>query len=276
MPEKLPANVDWEIEYNNRNRVPEHPEIIASWASQAQEYRGQNTGECDLRYGPSERNRVDLFYPTEKKRIPAGIHLFIHGGYWQAMDKTNFSHIARGLNERGHIVAIPSYTLCPETSIAHITDEIRLCAAYLWRRFERNLTVSGHSAGGHLAAEMMATDWAAWSPDLPAGMVSKAVAVSGLFDLRPLVHTTINSSLRLDEESALAASPAFRTPPEVAGLQTVVGENESSEFHRQCRIIVENWGGSHVAGHDVVPGTNHFTVLEPYQDGNSSLVAACI
>ena len=274
---ELPANVDWETEYNNRQRVPEHPTLISGWVERSARYREEDpNAEIDLPYAEGERNRYDLFHPQTPAEEPAPVHMFIHGGYWQALDKSAFSFVARGLCARGAIVAIPSYTLCPEASIARITDEMRQCAAVLHRRFQRPVSVSGHSAGGHLAAELAATDWPAFSQDLPPGLVSRAVPVSGLFDLRPLVETSINGALGLDMESALACSPANRPAPSNTPVVTVVGGDESSEFHRQNDILRQSWGRETVLAHIAVPGANHFTVLEPYTEPDSSLVASCL
>lgn len=274
---ELPANVDWETEYNNRQRVPEHPTLISGWVERSARYREENpNAEINLPYADGERNRFDLFHPQAAADGSAPVHMFIHGGYWQALDKSAFSFVARGLCARGAIVAVPSYTLCPEASIARITDEMRRCAAALHRRFQRPVSVSGHSAGGHLAAELAATDWPAFSQDLAPDLVSRAVPVSGLFDLRPLVETSINGALGLDMESALACSPANRPAPSHTSVVTVVGGDESSEFHRQNDLLRESWGAETVLDHIPVPGANHFTVLEPYTEPDSSLVAACL
>lgn len=167
-----PAELDYETEYNNRARVPGHPAIIAGWKDQSQAYRSGSRCERDIAYGPGERNRYDLFFPAGEKDT-GGLHLFIHGGYWQGLDRSYFSHCARGLNSRGSTVAVCSYTLCPAVRIPDIVAEIRLCVASLWHRSGRPMTVSGHSAGGHLVAEMLATDWAAVDRDLPSVPVSK-------------------------------------------------------------------------------------------------------
>lgn len=270
-------NIDWEEEYNNRARVPEHPEIIAGWQQAAANYRDQANCELDIAYGPLERNKLDIFHPAAASDGADPLHLFIHGGYWQAMDKSNFSHIASGLNERGCTVAIASYSLCPDVDLPAIISEMWTCTAFLSRRFGSSLTISGHSAGGHLVAELLATDWSQIAEDLPDRPVTKGVAVSGLFDLRPLCHTSINDKLGLDETKAMAVSPAFKKPRPDVSLVTAVGEKESSEFHRQCAVIADAWSthGINIT-HQIVPGTNHFTVLSPYVNPDSELVRACL
>lgn len=270
-------NIDWESEYNNRARVPDHPEIIAQWLTEAAAYREQATCELDISYGPLERNKLDLFYPPNRASADSPVHLFIHGGYWQSRDKSNFSHLASGLNARGSTVAIATYSLCPDVDLPTIVSEMWACTTFLSRRFGSSLTISGHSAGGHLVAELLATDWPQIAEDLPDQPITKGVAVSGLFDLRPLCHTSINEPLGLDETRAMAVSPAFKTPRPGLSLVTVVGENESSEFHRQCAVIADEWQPHGVEiTHQIVPGANHFTVLAPYSNPDSDLVNACI
>ncbi len=133
--------------------------------------------------------------------------------------------------------------------------------------------MSGHSAGGHLAACMLATDWPAFDASLPVDLVVAAYAISGLFDLAPLVGTSINKALRLDHAAARAVSPLFWTAPARRSLDAVVGENESAEYFRQSKTIVERWGGGGIATRfGTVPNANHFTAIAPLADPNSPMV----
>jgi len=257
--------VDYEAEYNNRARVPEHPPIMAGWVKDAAEYRAQHPPRV-LRYGPGERHRIDLF--------PGGdgpIVVFIHGGYWQALDGSSFSHCARGLNAHGISVAVPTYDLCPAVSIGDIITQMRSAAREL-AKLGQPLIVSGHSAGGHLAACMLATDWTAFDASLPNNLVTAAYAISGLFDLPPLVETSINKALGMDATSAKDASPLFWTPPTRGSLDAVVGGNESAEYFRQSRTIVAEWGRGIATRFGTVPDANHFTAIAPLSDPNSPMV----
>jgi arylformamidase len=192
--------------------------------------------------------------------------VFIHGGYWQALDGSWFSHMARGLNAHGISVAVPTYDLCPQVSVSDIIEQMRQ-AMFVLSRLSGRLIVSGHSAGGHLAACMLATDWKAVDASLPSDLVPAAYAISGLFELEPLVPTSINKALRLDEATARAASPLFWKPPSHGSLDAVVGEAESAEYHRQSRTVVEAWGKAGVAAqYGVVPAANHFTAIAPLAD----------
>ena len=204
--------IDYEAEYNNRARVSEHEEIFARWAANAEAYRATARCELDLPYGPRPRNRVDLFHP-ETGTTDAPLILFIHGGYWRSLDRKSFSHLAAGANARGFSVAVPSYTLCPEATVAEIIDEMRLLTGFLAKRGHAAILASGHSAGGHLAACLLATDWPAIDPALPAALVPGALAISGVFDLRPLLETSNNDALRLDAAAAASVSPILWDVP---------------------------------------------------------------
>ena len=261
------AAVDYEAEYNNRARVPEHPAHIAGWARDAAAWRETHTPRS-IAYGPGVRNRID-FFPGDGT---GAIVVFVHGGYWQALDGSFFSHLAAGLNAHGVDVAIPSYDLCPDVTVEEITGEMRVASREL-AKLGRRLVISGHSAGGHLAACMLATDWRAYDPSLPADLVVAAYAISGLFDLGPLVRTSINNPLRLDEATARAASPLFWKAPAHGSLDAVVGGNESAEYFRQSRTIVDTWGAAGLPTRfGTVEGANHFTAIAPLADPGSPMV----
>jgi arylformamidase len=259
--------IDYEAEYNNRARVPEHPGLIEGWQRDAAAWRAAAKGDWSVPYGDGPRMTLDVVGDG------AGpVAMFVHGGYWMALDRSFFTHMARGLNARGVTLVIPSYDLCPAVGIGDIVEEIRQACVFAWRRFEKPLTVAGHSAGGHLAACMLATDWPALSPDLPAGLVRSAYALSGLFDLAPLVQTSMNATLRLTPEEALRLSPVAWTPPRGLTLDAVVGGAESGEYLRQSRDITDVWGAGGVRTRcEAVEGENHFTVIAPLADPASAM-----
>lgn len=259
--------IDLEAEYNNRARVPESGELIAGWARDAKAFREQNGAPRALFYGAGERNKIDYFAASDKGPIV----VFIHGGYWQALDASFFSHLSRGLGAHGVSVAMPSYDLCPQVSVADIVAQMRAAVREL-AKLGRPLVISGHSAGGHLAACMLATDWQVLDPALPKDTVRAAYAISGLFDLPPLVPTSINKALQMDDASARAVSPLFGPVPGHGSLDAVVGGAESSEYFRQSRSIVESWGKAIPTRYDTVPGANHFTAIAPLADPESAMV----
>lgn len=263
--------IDFEAEYNNRARVPDHPSHIAGWRRDAEAYRAAAPCELDIPYGPGERNRIDFFYP-ESGDGGGPIVLFIHGGYWQALDKSSASHLARGANLRGLTVAVPGYSLAPSASLATIVEEIETAADFVMRRTGRPLVASGHSAGGHLSACLMARPGAA-----PVRPVRAAMPISGLFDLAPLVPTSLNRALGLTPEEAWRLSPVHWPAPVGGNLVAVVGGAESDEFLRQSRMIVERWGKAGVATSlREVPGAHHFDVIAGLADPNDVLVGSLI
>ncbi len=264
----MASDVDYELEYNNRARVPENPALIAGWAADAAAYRKHHP-PGEMRYGPGARHRIDYFAADRDGPIV----MFIHGGYWQALDGSFFSHLAAGLNAHGVNVAIPSYDLCPAVRIDQIVDQMRTAMREL-ARLQQPLVVSGHSAGGHLAACLAATDWAAIDPALPRDLVIAAYTISGLFELEPLVETSINRALQLDRAAARAASPLFWKPRFCGSLDALVGAHESAEYFRQSRTIVERWGAAGVATRfGVIADANHFTAIAPLADPGSPMVA---
>lgn len=264
----LVAGIDYEVEYNNRARVPENPALMAGWARDAAAYREQHAPRA-MRYGPGVRHTIDLFAGDGQGPIV----VFIHGGYWQALDGSSASHCAKGLNAHGIDVAVPTYDLCPQVRVDTIIQQMRAAAREL-ARLGRPLVISGHSAGGHLAACLLATDWKSLDASLPKELVIAGYAISGLFDLVPLVETSINKALQLDLATAKAASPLFWKPPSHGGLDAVVGGNESAEYLRQSRTMAETWGAAGLqTRYGTIEGANHFTAIAPLADPASPMVA---
>jgi len=219
------------------------------------------------------RNQMDIFWPSSGNQ-DCPIVMFIHGGYWQRLDRTSFSHMAEGLNLRGIAVALPSYTLCPDISIDGIINEMRRACLLIYQTYKRNISIVGHSAGGHLAACLMATDWPSLHPDLPSDLVQSGMGISGIYELAPLIQTPINNALGLDEEAAADASPIDWVPDALHRFDVWVGSEESSEYHRQSRALETRWNmlGTAVCYHDV-PEANHFTIINQLTDPKSAMVA---
>jgi arylformamidase len=199
--------------------------------------------------------------------------MYIHGGYWRSLDPSSSSHMARGLNGRGVAVAVAGYDLCPIVTVADIIEQIRRACIFLWQRFGRRVLVYGHSAGGHLAAAMVATDWQALYPKAPADLVPAGYAISGVFDLTPLVGLNMNQDLRLTAEEARRVSPLFWPVPAGRALDAVVGDLETGEFKRQSQAMAATW---RQAGADTryaeFPG-HHFNVIDALTDPQSAMVA---
>lgn len=272
----MAAALDLEAEYNNRKRVPEHPAIQARTAALSEAYRKDARAEFDQSYGSGPRHRYDLYRP---KAGPADAPLvvYIHGGYWQRGDRRDSAFVAKELNARGVAVAVPSYSLAPAVGIMDIVAELRQCLKGLWDKTKLKPIVVGHSAGGHLAAAMLATDWSK-VPGVPADLVRGAYAISGVFDLAPLLPTSLNDALKLDPAKAREASPLFwPAPSKDRTLVAAAGGDESQEFIRQALEIAATWSRAGVKAECVVvPGTNHFTIVEELARPESAMLARLV
>jgi arylformamidase len=265
----------FDSQYDNRARVPAWPQHLERWAQASAVAREGLSRRLDLQYGPGPQETLDVF-PAAGAGAP--VFFFIHGGYWRALDKRDASFVAPALVQAGAMVVVPNYALCPAVSIETITLQLARALAWTHRNAALHggdparIVVAGHSAGGHLAAMMMACDWKAVDHELPAGLVSGALAISGVFDLEPLRKTPfLQGDLRLSPASVRRLSPAGFAPPRHGRLVAVVGGDESPEFLRQNALIGQAWGARRVPVCETVPGTDHFTVLHELADGGSRL-----
>ncbi|MGE0874008.1 MAG: alpha/beta hydrolase [Burkholderiales bacterium] len=264
-------------EYNNRQLVPEHPEILARWADESAKARNTMTCHIGVRYGDMPGETMDIF--PARMTGDGTCMMFIHGGYWRAMDKSSHAFLAPPWVGAGVSVALVNYDLCPRVSIDEIVRQMLRASRWLYLHCEDygmdqdRLYVAGHSAGGHLTAMMMAAHWPVFDRDLPKDLFKGALAISGIYDMRPIRHVDfLQPDLRLDEVSAERLSPALIPPATRMPVATCVGGNESSEFHRQAAFLKERWRSA-VAFEIPMPGTNHFTVLDALADRGSALFA---
>ncbi|HZQ13370.1 MAG TPA: alpha/beta hydrolase [Pseudolabrys sp.] len=266
--------IDYEKEYDNHARVPENPAIAARRVRDAAAYRAAaRKAELGLSYGPSPRQIIDLFAAGAE----APLAMFIHGGGWRALDPSSFSHMAAGPNAHGVTVAVVGYDLCPQVTVAAIIEQMRAASLFLWRKFRKRIFVYGHSAGAHLAACLLATDWTALAPEAPADLVPAIYAASGIYDMTPLTKTKQYQVLGLDEQSARAVSPLFWPVPAGRALDAVVGTLETSEFLRQTRSIVETWRRGNVqTRYGEIAGANHFTVVDQLAEAGSAMTGRVV
>jgi arylformamidase len=260
--------------YNNRELVPDHAQYLARWAEDSQRARERMTSHLDLRYGDMPGETVDLF-PARKG--DGSCLMFIHGGYWRSLDKRDFSYLAPALVDGGISLAVVNYDLCPKVGMDDIVRQMLRASRWLWLHAEDygmdqdRLYVGGHSAGGHLTAMLMCALWPMFDARLPKDLWKGGLAISGLYDLRPLVYVDwLNSDLRLDDASALCLSPAFMPPATRARVMTAVGGDESSEFLRQNGLLRERWRSA-FAGDIPMPYRHHFSVVDALADPQSAL-----
>ncbi|HZR70161.1 MAG TPA: alpha/beta hydrolase [Burkholderiales bacterium] len=273
------AKIDYDLRYNPRLTVPDWQQAFARWDRGSEEARARLETYLDVPYGPGDAEKLDVFRSQGESRA---LLVFIHGGYWRSLDKKNFSFLAPALTRAGVTLAVPNYSLCPAVRIRDIVMQMVQACSWLYRNGPnfgapaRRLYVCGHSAGGHLTAMMLATLWPAYAGDLPRRTVQAGFSISGLYDLEEIRKTpSINGDVRLDPESARAASPVLMPPATDAPLYTAVGEKESEGFHIQNRLIAERWKKVH-KGDLLSPGDDHFTVLERLTDSSSALHRALL
>ena len=268
-----------EREYNARAAVPDHARHIAEWAASSQRTRIAEPCFLDVAYGTEPKQTLDIF-PARRGGGAAPVMVFIHGGYWRAMDKADFSFLAPAFTRAGITLAVINYRLVPQVPLEELVRDVVSALTWIFQNAghyganPHRLTVSGHSAGGHLAALMLACQWPRWHGALPTDVVRGALAISGLYDLEPFIHTPfLKDDLALTDARVLAMSPACLQPATHAPLVTAVGGSESSEFHRQAKVLAARWSG--VYAKDVpMPGHDHFSVCSALGDPASPLFAA--
>ena len=263
---------DWNDAYANGPNIPGGERWPAAWVQPAQNYRdeldGSGRATLDIGYGEQPRNRFDLFRPEGR---PKGLVVFVHGGFWRALDKSFWSHLARGSVESGYAVAMPSYTLCPEVRIADITREIAAAIAKAADMIEGPILLTGHSAGGHLVTRMISTT--SPLPEVARARIRNTVSISGVHDLRPMLKTAMNAELRIDDAEAQTESPALLQPLPGARVTCWVGGAERPEFVRQNALLANIWTGLGAQTCTVEePGRHHFNVIDGLADRNHPIV----
>jgi len=270
-----PRNAEWlDIQYNNRARIPEHPQIFERWAAASALAREVSSRRLNIRYGGGANETLDIFPST---RSAAPVLVFIHGGWWRSLDKRDHSFVAPSFVDRGTMVVIPNYALCPAVCIDAIALQMVQALVWTYRHAAlyggdpQRIVVAGHSAGGHLAAMLLCCDWRSAGRHLPARLVKSALAVSGLFDLDPVRRTPfLKADLQLTPGAVKRLSPAGFPRP-AGTLYAVAGGNESEEFLRQTKLIQQAWGRRAVPVCETVPGTNHLNVLDDLADPQARL-----
>ena len=266
-------------QYNNRALVPDYADYFARWTIASVALREQPGCAVSLPYGRGERETLDVFAPQTPDNAGRGstrgrpVVVYIHGGYWRSLSKSEHSFVAAPFLAANACVVIPNYPLCPSTTIPAIAQTLTRALQWVhshisdWGGDPSRITLVGHSAGGHLTAMLARCDWSAVDAKLPKDLVKSALAISGLYDLAPLQQAPIlQGDLRLDATQVLRASPVnFAAPKRGDGapkLHCVVGGDESDEFIRQNQLLQQRWGAKAVPSAISIPGANHFSILD--------------
>ncbi len=262
---------DWDDAYENGGYIPNAESYGPKWEAEAAAYRATMVDRMEVvSYGPHPRETIDIFLP---EGAPKGLVFYVHGGYWRSRDHRLWSHLAAGPVAHGWAVAMPGYVLCPEIGIADITQQIAAAVDIAAARIKGPVHITGHSAGGHLAARMGCVDITLACRD----RIKRIVPISGVHDLRPITRTAMNNDFRLTMESAAAESPALLTPYQNFDLIAWVGAAERPEFVRQNALLASTWSGCFIETQCVeIDGQNHFTVIEGLADKNDPLTLALV
>ncbi|SMP02774.1 alpha/beta hydrolase [Shimia sagamensis] len=253
--------MDWDDAYSNGAYIEGAEAYPPRWASEAAAYRASSNAEEDIAYGDGERHKFDLIQPNGDAK---GLLVFVHGGYWMAFDKSYWSHFARAAISRGWAVVLPSYDLAPSARISEITEQVAAAVTKAAEHVEGPIMLAGHSAGGHLVARM-ACDGVL--PEDVAARISRVVPISPVADLRPLMNTSMNNDLKLDETECAAESPVLQTPRAGVDVTVLVGAKERPVFLDQARWLSEAWSCDMV----VAGGKHHFDVIDAFSDPDSDM-----
>lgn len=254
--------------YDNRAAVPEHPQIFARWAAQSATTRARHKQHATFAYGKHAKQTLELFAAPQSK----GLAVFIHGGYWRSLDKDDFSFLAEPFLANHISFASINYRLCPEVGIGDIVADCERAVAWLSEHvheygvgFDRTALI-GHSAGAHLVSMLFCTDWSRYG--INASAFIGGVGISGIYDLGPLLHVSMNNDLHLDAPTAEQLSPINLTSRLNVPLDLAVGADETSEFIRQTSLLPSAWPAlARLA--ETAPEKNHFTIVDHFASAQS-------
>jgi arylformamidase len=265
-----------DAQYNPAATAPDAEAVIQRWADRSAAVAARPGCELGVKYGPTREEYCDVF--------PAGdgapVHVFVHGGYWRRFSARDHAFVAPPLVAAGITTVVMNYALCPSVSLDEIVRQTRASLAWAFANASRfgadpdRLTVSGHSAGGHLVAMALVTDWPG-AYDLPRDMIKGGAAVSGLFDLGFLPYSYVQPKVQATWDQVARLSPLRRLPGRAPPLLVAVGEQETGEFRRQSREFHAAWREAGLVGSYLEPaGRNHFTVLDELGRPDGELHAA--
>lgn len=271
-------------EYDNRAKVPAFAEYLERWTERS---RALRVGDCrEFAYGSSPAETLDLYPPIDAAVSgdrPAPVQVFFHGGYWKSLSKHEFGFVADAFRPAGVATAVVDYGLIPAITIDELVEQCRRALVWLWEHADEqhldreHLYISGHSAGGHLVAMLLATDWPAFRSGLPTDLIKGGCGISGLYDLEPIRLCYLNEELRLDPGTVARNSPVRLIARNPASLLLPVGELEGSEYRRQSEDLASAWGRQGLSPEVLVmTGHDHFSIVDQLGDPDSELSRAIL
>lgn len=273
-----------DAQYNLYDTVPDVEAYADFYLRESEKLRSERVHEANVHYGPTLDERLDI-YPVPEATGPVPVLVYVHGGYWRSRTSEEFGFVARGPASRGVATVSVNYSLCPKVKLSEIVRQIRAAVAWTYRNAAsfggdpENIHVSGHSAGGHLAAMLLSTKWEE-EYGLPQDLVKSATCVSGLFDLSPFPYTFLQPQLQLTWEEVRLYSPIFHVPKRedyAPPLLLAHGSEEPDELARQSRDYLKAWQENGHAGELLVlPGKNHYDAIDGFLDAESELCSAVL
>lgn len=270
----MPSAEYLEAQYNARASIPDHPQIFARWAETSAQIRATFPCDLDIRYGTNVAETLDVFPAQGEAKA---MLVFIHGGWWRSLDKSDFSFIVPEFSSRGIVVANINYGLAPNTFMGDMVKQSRNAMAWLYRHTPHfgvdpeKFYIAGHSAGAHLAAMMLATDWSKFADDTPRNMIKGMTGMSGIYDLEPLLRiASVNCDLKLTASSAKKLSPTLLKAQSSAALYLAAGELESDEFKRQSALLATRWNNN-IEYNQIVRDAHHLNIVDHFAAADDAL-----
>jgi arylformamidase len=268
------AQAEFDGQYNPSITLPDPAAPGKHFVATAERARAELASMLNVPYGPTLEETLDIF-PAAEPNAP--VFVFIHGGYWRALSSKEFSGVALGLHAQGITTVVINYALCPRVTIDEIVRQTRAALAWTLRNIHQyggdpaRVAIGGHSAGGHLTAMALQTEWAE-DYGLPQDPFVAAIPFSGLFDIEPLRYSYLQSQIQLDDGIIRRNSPAFTVRPCKTPIWITWGGAETSEFARQSEIYHQAWtAAGNVSELRAVPGANHFTVIAGFEEIDSEV-----
>jgi arylformamidase len=269
-----------DAEYNNQAKISEagFKVFLDRCAALSEAARSQLPCHFDVRYGSHPAETMDIF-PAQGVSGRAPVEIFFHGGYWRMLDKRDFSYVANGFVPNGHTAVIVNYGLVPSVTLDELVEQCRQAVAWVYKHIEEyqgdssRLYLSGHSAGGHLVAMMLATDWRRYGIEDGEKIVCGATAISGIYDLEPIRLSFLNKILNLSQSTVEHNSPVNLRPICKSPLLVTVGALEGDEYVRQSSALTDAWktaeGGPELI---LFEEDDHFSIREQLGSPDSPLV----